>query len=99
MIDAKSLDVVTGYYNLPSPIKEFPFYMLIETSGSNNNHDEEKLHAFLENLMNEGTVLDGTVTNESKKMKVLYLKKLFFILSPKIFLIFKVYMGIERKNN
>ncbi|KAF2905733.1 hypothetical protein ILUMI_00446 [Ignelater luminosus] len=72
MIDAKSLDVSTGHCQLKSPIKEFPFYMLIETSGSNNKHDEEKLNHFLENVMNDGTVLDGTVTNEPGKMRAIW---------------------------
>lgn len=71
MIDAKSLEVVTKYCNVKSPLSDFPFYMLIETSGSNSKHDEEKLNQFLENVITDGTVLDGTVTNEPSKMKVI----------------------------
>lgn len=70
LIDAKSLDVVTSHLNLKSPLPDYPFYMLIETHGSNNAHDEEKLNTFLEDVMGEGTVLDGTATNEPGKMKV-----------------------------
>lgn len=55
---------------LRSPIEKYPFYMLIETSGSNMNHDEEKLTNFLESSMEQGIVLDGTVTNEPTKMRV-----------------------------
>lgn len=55
-----------------SPIEKFPFYMLIETSGSRADHDEEKLNAFLESVMEKGLVLNGTVTNEPTKMKVLF---------------------------
>lgn len=44
--------------------------MLIETSGSNMVHDEEKLTNFLESSMENGLVLDGTVTNEPTKMRV-----------------------------
>lgn len=44
--------------------------MLIETSGSNKNHDEEKLNDFLEHAMETGLVIDGTVTNEPTKMRV-----------------------------
>lgn len=70
MVDADSLDVVTGHLKLKSPIDDFPFYMLIETQGSDNVHDEEKLNKFLESAMEQGLVLDGTATNEATKMKV-----------------------------
>ena len=53
-----------------SPIEQFPFYMLIETSGSLAEHDEEKLNKFLSYSMDEGNVIDGTVTNDSAKMAV-----------------------------
>lgn len=54
-----------------SPIAKYPFYMLIETSGSRMDHDEEKLNNFLQHVMESRLVLDGTVTNEPGKMKVL----------------------------
>lgn len=44
--------------------------MLIETSGSRMDHDEEKLNDFLKYVMENGLVLDGTVTNDPGKMKV-----------------------------
>ncbi|KAK9869497.1 hypothetical protein WA026_003250 [Henosepilachna vigintioctopunctata] len=46
--------------------------MLIETHGSNNDHDEEKLNKLLSNVMEDGTVLDGVVTNEPSKMKAIW---------------------------
>lgn len=70
MIDSLSLDLVTGHLKLKSPLENYPFYMVIETHGSNNEHDEEKLNKFLENVMSEGLVLDGTTTNEPGKMRV-----------------------------
>ncbi|XP_050307084.1 D-2-hydroxyglutarate dehydrogenase, mitochondrial [Anthonomus grandis grandis] len=69
MIDESTLEVCTGNLKLRSPIPEYPFYMLIETHGSNNAHDEEKLNGFLGDVMDSGLVLDGTVTNEPSKMK------------------------------
>lgn len=72
MIDERSLDVVTGHLKVKNVLPDYPFYMLIETHGSNNDHDEEKLNTFLENVMDGGLVLDGTATNEPSKMKVLY---------------------------
>lgn len=46
-----------------------PFYVLIETSGSNSSHDEEKLNSFLEQAMTSGLVTDGTVAVDDKKIK------------------------------
>ncbi|KAF5277755.1 hypothetical protein FQR65_LT03735 [Abscondita terminalis] len=72
MIDAQSLDVVTGHLKLKSPIDVYPYYMLIETSGSDEKHDEEKLNRFLEGVMGDGLVIDGTVTNEPGKMRSIW---------------------------
>lgn len=70
LIDSKSIDVVTGHLKLKSPINDFPFYILIETQGSNSEHDEQKLTSFLQSVMAEHMVLDGITTNEPGKMKV-----------------------------
>ena len=71
LMDTSSLDVVTTYYNLKSPVRgEFPFYVLVETQGSNGDHDEAKLGEFLEGLLEDGDVEDGTVTNEESKIRV-----------------------------
>lgn len=70
MIDALCLDLVTSHLKVKSPLQIYPFYMLIETHGSNNEHDEAKLNQFLENVMGEGLVIDGTTTNEPGKMRV-----------------------------
>lgn len=42
--------------------------MLIETSGSRSDHDEEKVNDFLTAAMERGEVLDGTVTNDKAKV-------------------------------
>lgn len=70
LIDASSLDVVTSNSKAKSPIEKYPFYMLIETQGSNSVHDEEKMTKFLTDVMEDGTVKNGIVTNEPSKMKV-----------------------------
>lgn len=44
--------------------------MLLETSGSNGNHDEIKLTHFLETSMKTGIIQDGTVTNVPSKVNV-----------------------------
>lgn len=65
---------LTIYALKSSPIAEHPFYLLIETSGSNAEHDEEKLSNYLEKFIESGIVLDGTVTNEPGKIQVISIK-------------------------
>ncbi|KAJ3280090.1 hypothetical protein HK104_000909 [Borealophlyctis nickersoniae] len=42
-----------------------PFYVLIETSGSNKDHDDEKLAAFLEAVISDGVVEDGALAQDT----------------------------------
>lgn len=44
------------------------FYVLLETSGSNKNHDREKLDQFLEETLNEGLVETGTVADSETQV-------------------------------
>ncbi|ESO91314.1 hypothetical protein LOTGIDRAFT_182587 [Lottia gigantea] len=67
-MDSASMDCVKQNLNLKSPVSESPFYVLIETGGSNGSHDEEKLNQFLEKEMNSGTIQDGTVATDSVKI-------------------------------
>jgi D-2-hydroxyglutarate dehydrogenase len=55
-----------------SPLPDYPFYMIFETSGSNDAHDQEKLNDFLKNAMDKSLVIDGVVTNESAKMRTIW---------------------------
>ncbi|CAM6041201.1 unnamed protein product [Sphagnum compactum] len=48
----------------PLPSKH-NFYLLVETTGSNEAHDKEKLDAFLEAGMELGYFVDGTVAQDS----------------------------------
>ena len=43
---------------------DHPFYVLVETSGSNAEHDGAKLEAFLERVMGEEIVADGTLAQD-----------------------------------
>ncbi|XP_065090994.1 D-2-hydroxyglutarate dehydrogenase, mitochondrial-like [Ochlerotatus camptorhynchus] len=72
LIDSDGFDCCIQHLKRPSPIGEFPFYMLIETTGSNSSHDEEKVQDFLEHALSTGTVGDGVVTNEPSKMEDLW---------------------------
>lgn len=42
-----------------------PIYLVVETSGSNTEHDYAKLEAFLEEAYNDEIVADGTIAQDS----------------------------------
>lgn len=72
-LDHHCVQVLIEHCQVHSPLEsESPFYVLIETAGSNAAHDEEKLHTFLERSMESGLVLDGTVATEPSKMKAVW---------------------------
>ncbi|KAF2768724.1 hypothetical protein EJ03DRAFT_328031 [Teratosphaeria nubilosa] len=50
----------------------YPFYCLIETSGSNTEHDSEKLNNFLEHVMGEEIVSDGVVAESESQIQSLW---------------------------
>ena len=56
----------------PLPLTRGGQYMVIETSGSNAEHDREKLEAFLQNALESGEVLDGTVAADSTQARALW---------------------------
>ncbi|GMM28486.1 D-lactate dehydrogenase [Martiniozyma asiatica (nom. inval.)] len=58
----------TGIDSVP----EYPFYVLIETSGSNKEHDDEKLEGFLERIMEDEVVADGTVSQDESQLRTLW---------------------------
>ncbi|KAF9973151.1 hypothetical protein BGZ65_009418, partial [Modicella reniformis] len=49
-----------------------PFYVLIETSGSNKDHDSEKLNNFLEGLLTDDIVQNGVVAQDTTQFKNLW---------------------------
>lgn len=51
---------------------EYPFYVLIETSGSNKDHDDEKLTTYLENMMVDGVAEDGVVAQDETQIRELW---------------------------
>ncbi|XP_043286112.1 D-2-hydroxyglutarate dehydrogenase, mitochondrial [Venturia canescens] len=71
LMDKESLDATTGNLGLRSPLsgEAHNFYMLIETAGSKQTHDEEKLSSFVEKALSDGLIEDGTMTGEPAKIK------------------------------
>ncbi|KAH8288268.1 hypothetical protein KR044_010637 [Drosophila immigrans] len=73
LIDERALNVALQQFKfLNAPISGYPFYMLIETSGSNGAHDEEKLNQFISLGMERDEIRDGTVTGEPGKVQEIW---------------------------
>lgn len=72
MADFHAIHTTVNNLKLPNPIADYPFYVLIETHGSDENHDAEKLNNFLNNEMGSGLIIDGTVTSEPAKMQTIW---------------------------
>ena len=71
-IDESCLDTLSENLNLSPPIEKTPFTVVIETHGSNREHDQEKLEAFLEYAMENELVINGTVADGSKQANELW---------------------------
>ncbi|XP_033363227.1 D-2-hydroxyglutarate dehydrogenase, mitochondrial isoform X3 [Bombus vosnesenskii] len=73
MMDKLSLDVSIEAFGLKSPLTSrtdgHEFYVLMETSGSNASHDEEKLTSFVEKALADDIIEDGTLTSDPTKVK------------------------------
>ncbi|ODV68797.1 hypothetical protein HYPBUDRAFT_104124 [Hyphopichia burtonii NRRL Y-1933] len=73
-MDGTSQELTRRYLKLDYPIEsgDYPYYILIETSGSNKEHDDEKLETFLGNAMEEGLVDDGVVAQDETQLRNLW---------------------------
>lgn len=71
-LDRDCMRLLNTHLKLANPITDCPFYIVIETSGSDPTHDEKKLHHFLEEAMTSSLVTDGTVATEEGKIKALW---------------------------
>ena len=58
-----ALNHLEGVRN-PLPSSKGKFYVLIETTGSNQLHDKAKLDAFLENCLENSLIVDGSVAQD-----------------------------------
>ena len=50
--------------------QENNMYCLVEVSGSNQEHNDEKLSEFLEVVMEKGLITDGTIAQDLSKARV-----------------------------
>ena len=73
LMDRNSQDLYKRATGAKLPLEaSHPFYCLIETSGSNTDHDSEKLNAFLEHVMGEEIVTDGVVAQDETQIQNLW---------------------------
>lgn len=72
VLDDHAADSVRKNLGLSIPIDCHPFYLLLEVSGSNGSHNEEKLHNCLNTLMEQNVVSDGTLATEPSRMKTIW---------------------------
>ncbi|CAL9086251.1 unnamed protein product [Musa textilis] len=66
-MDSHSMDFVLSHLDgvrTPLPSSLYNFYILIETTGSDETYDKTKLEAFLLRSMEEGLILDGVVAQD-----------------------------------
>ncbi|KAI9846344.1 MAG: hypothetical protein M1837_004197 [Sclerophora amabilis] len=73
LMDGRSQDLVHNVTQKKRPLEErYPFYCLIETSGSNSEHDSEKLESFLSIVMESSTVADGVLAQDATQASTLW---------------------------
>ena len=58
---------------MQNPIEGHPFYVLLETHGSNDDHDAEKLNNCLMEAMEEGYVVDGTIAQDETQGQTIWM--------------------------
>ncbi|RSL65653.1 hypothetical protein CEP54_004140 [Fusarium duplospermum] len=73
LMDGRSQRIVSEVKGQEHPLEgEHPFYCLIETSGSNGEHDYAKLEAFLEDVMTREVIADGVVAQDETQLRNLW---------------------------
>ncbi|KAF4957553.1 hypothetical protein FGADI_3021 [Fusarium gaditjirri] len=73
LMDGRSQRIVSEVKSQEHPLEgEYPFYCLIETSGSNGEHDYAKLETFLEDVMTREVIADGVVAQDETQLRNLW---------------------------
>lgn len=57
---------------LPPLLETYKFNLVIETSGSNTDHDANKLQDYLEYVLEKGIISDGVVAESETQLKSLW---------------------------
>ncbi|KAG5963614.1 hypothetical protein E4U58_003518 [Claviceps cyperi] len=73
LMDGTSQNLVHKVRGEEKPLEnDYPFYCLIETSGSNTEHDYAKLETFLEHVLSEEVIADGVVAQDATQSKTFW---------------------------
>jgi FAD/FMN-containing dehydrogenase len=73
LMDGRTQQLVKRVTGKKTPLEgEHPFYCLVETSGSNSDHDGEKLDKFLEHVMETDIVEDGILAQDQTQIQELW---------------------------
>ncbi|KAK9869548.1 hypothetical protein WA026_003302 [Henosepilachna vigintioctopunctata] len=76
VMDHKTMEMVEQHTPMSSPIGHYPFYLIIETSGSDEVHDQEKLGRYFEGCMAKHFILNGvTVSSPSQREKLWHIRE------------------------
>ncbi|ORX79838.1 FAD-binding domain-containing protein [Anaeromyces robustus] len=68
--DEDAYSLVKQHMQLQVPLKEEnKFYVLVETHGSNKQHDNEKLHSFLEAIKTSNVAREGYVSKDDQQTR------------------------------
>lgn len=71
--DRPSMDLVTKHLGLREPFEsQTPFYCLIETHGSNKEHDDGKLELFLQEVLEQEVVADGVLAQDTTQQELFW---------------------------
>ncbi|KDE06068.1 hypothetical protein MVLG_03620 [Microbotryum lychnidis-dioicae p1A1 Lamole] len=75
--DQEGLELVLHHTGQKAPFEGTPeggraFYVLIETSGSNKDHDDEKLGGLLEHLLEKEIIADGVLAQDDAQLLSLW---------------------------
>lgn len=73
--DNQSLEMVKAHATagVKDPFQDkHPFYVLIETSGSKKEHDDEKVSELLEELMESNAIVDGVLAQDETQLQSLW---------------------------
>jgi len=62
-----------AHSGLSAPLEDtYKFNLVIETSGSNTNHDSAKLQDYLEHVLQTGVIQDGVLAESETQLKSLW---------------------------
>jgi len=72
-VDKKAMGLTLNILNVAKPMsQEHDFYLFIEASGSNQQHDNAKLDLFLEDAFKRGLISDGIVASDIEQAKKIF---------------------------